>query len=193
MQRAKHEQRNHFLFRHRLTNDQLHDVEVYSGPITVQGRQLLYSIIHDITERKKTEQALQESMTSFRAAMDSSIAGHFIIKDFKFHYANSKMHEFFGYEPGEMVAKLNPLDMVVEKDRAKVKRNIKLREKGLVAPAYELMGLRKDNSVFNGLVLGSVIQYQGEAAIYGTLIDITARKQAEKALAHHRDQLERLV
>jgi two-component system cell cycle sensor histidine kinase/response regulator CckA len=56
MERAKSEQRRHFYFRHRLASGEIRDVEVYSGPITVYRRQLLYSIIHDITERIRAEE-----------------------------------------------------------------------------------------------------------------------------------------
>ena len=37
------------------------DVEVFSGPIAVGGRELLYSIIHDVTERTRATEALQET------------------------------------------------------------------------------------------------------------------------------------
>ncbi|HSQ85523.1 MAG TPA: PAS domain S-box protein [Desulfobacterales bacterium] len=56
MKKAKMEQRNQFYFRHRLANGEIRDVEVYSGPIKVHGRELLYSIVHDISERKKAEE-----------------------------------------------------------------------------------------------------------------------------------------
>jgi PAS domain S-box-containing protein len=56
MKKAKMEQRNQFYFRHRLANGELRDVEVYSGPIKVHGRELLYSIAHDISARKKAEE-----------------------------------------------------------------------------------------------------------------------------------------
>jgi PAS domain S-box-containing protein len=42
---------NRFEFRHRLSSGELKDVEVYSGPVRVEGRLLLHSIVHDITER----------------------------------------------------------------------------------------------------------------------------------------------
>jgi len=61
MRRALTEQHNHFYFRHRLANSQIRDVEVYSGPLFMHGKQLLYSIIHDITERKLAEEALRWS------------------------------------------------------------------------------------------------------------------------------------
>ena len=60
MKRAKTEQRRIFYFKHRLASGKIRDVEVYSGPIKVYGRELLYSIIHDITNRKQAELSLIE-------------------------------------------------------------------------------------------------------------------------------------
>ncbi|MEJ2166473.1 MAG: PAS domain S-box protein [Desulfobacterales bacterium] len=60
MEQAKKEKRRQFFFRHRLSSGQIRDVEVYSGPITVERRRLLYSIIHDISERKQAEEALRD-------------------------------------------------------------------------------------------------------------------------------------
>ncbi len=61
MNLARSEQRSHFLFRHRLADGSIRDVEVFSGPIVVQGRALLYSIIHDTTERTLAEALLKET------------------------------------------------------------------------------------------------------------------------------------
>jgi signal transduction histidine kinase len=66
MQRALSEKQNHFYYQHRLSNGQIRDVEVYSGPLFMRGKQLLYCIIHDITERKLAEQALQRSNDQLR-------------------------------------------------------------------------------------------------------------------------------
>ncbi|MGI8550494.1 MAG: PAS domain S-box protein, partial [Dehalococcoidia bacterium] len=57
---AAEEQRLYFLFRHRLASGQVRDVEVYSGPFDVRGRRLLYSVVHDITERKALEEQLRQ-------------------------------------------------------------------------------------------------------------------------------------
>lgn len=40
---------------HRLSDGCIRDVEVFTGPITVDGRKLSYSIVHDITERRLAE------------------------------------------------------------------------------------------------------------------------------------------
>ena len=61
MSRARMRQNNRFEFRHRRADGMVHDVEVFSGPINVGERQLLYSIIHDIGERKEAQARLAES------------------------------------------------------------------------------------------------------------------------------------
>lgn len=55
MKKAKSEERKHFLFKHRKANGDVHDVEVYSGPISFGNSVLLYSLVHDITQRKLAE------------------------------------------------------------------------------------------------------------------------------------------
>ena len=66
MERAKGEKRGHFLFVHRLADGSLRNVEVFSGPVVVEGHELLYSIVHDITERRQTEEALRQSEAQLR-------------------------------------------------------------------------------------------------------------------------------
>jgi PAS domain S-box-containing protein len=56
IKQAKMEQRKQFYFRQCLASGEIRDVEVYSGPIKAHGKELLYSIVHDITARKKAEE-----------------------------------------------------------------------------------------------------------------------------------------
>jgi PAS domain S-box-containing protein len=61
MERAHTYRRNHFEFRHRLASGDIREVEVYSGPIYLQARDLLYSLVFDVTERKALEAQLQQA------------------------------------------------------------------------------------------------------------------------------------
>ena len=159
------------------------DVEFVGIPIVVDEKPIgAFGIYLDISRRKQAEEALRESEKKYRSVMDASFAGNFIVKNSKFSYVNNRMYELFGYEPGDMVGKLSPPDMVVEEDREKVKRNVKRREQNIIDPAYEFKGLRKDGTTFHGLVLGSTLSSEGEQSVYGTVIDISERKKAEKAL-----------
>jgi len=69
MERAKMEQRRHFIFKHCLSNGDLRDVEVFSGPIKLHGKKLLYSIIHDITDRKHTEREREKLINELQEAL----------------------------------------------------------------------------------------------------------------------------
>jgi len=55
-QQVMRERRNFFIFPHRLASGETRVVEVHSSPVEVEGRQLLFSIIHDVTERRLLEQ-----------------------------------------------------------------------------------------------------------------------------------------
>ncbi|MDR3540273.1 MAG: PAS domain S-box protein [Desulfosporosinus sp.] len=55
MQNARNVNRHKFFFEHRRSDGEIRSVEVYSGPLVINSRQLLYSIVHDVTDQKKAE------------------------------------------------------------------------------------------------------------------------------------------
>ena len=61
MERARSRRRTSFEFKHRRRNGAIADVEVHSGPLEVDGRTLLLSIIHDVTERNRFEEQLRHA------------------------------------------------------------------------------------------------------------------------------------
>lgn len=61
MKRAQTEERLFFNFKHRVAGGAVRDVEVYSGPIEVDGEKLLHSIIIDVTDRGRLEERLARS------------------------------------------------------------------------------------------------------------------------------------
>ncbi len=58
MRKAYNQKSNYFEFSHRLSTGEVRLVEVHSTPIEIDDEKLLFSIIHDITERKTAEQSL---------------------------------------------------------------------------------------------------------------------------------------
>ena len=71
MDRARATRGDRFLFRHRRADGSLRDVEVFSGPVTIEGRQLLYSIVHDISDRKRAEEGLKAANARWSRLLSS--------------------------------------------------------------------------------------------------------------------------
>jgi PAS domain S-box-containing protein len=61
MKQALNKETSLFQFRHRLANGEIRDVEEYSGPIEIKERRLLYTIVHDVSERREMEENLLKS------------------------------------------------------------------------------------------------------------------------------------
>ncbi len=97
-QRAVREERNYFLFKHRLANGEIRHVEVYSGPIPLAGRNLLYSIIHDVTQRVQSQRENLRLATAIEQAKElvimTDIEGNII-------YVNPFFSEVTGYSREE--------------------------------------------------------------------------------------------
>lgn len=52
--------KNYFILSHRLADGRVRDVEAYLTPVEYAGRPVLFSIIHDITERRAAEEQLRQ-------------------------------------------------------------------------------------------------------------------------------------
>ena len=104
MQLAQREQREQFFFQHRLANGEIRDVEVFSGPIKLGKQELLYSIVHDITQRKKIEEERTRLITAIEQAENS-----IVITDLNGHlvYVNPAFEKTTGYSREEALGK-NP-------------------------------------------------------------------------------------
>ena len=66
-ERARHEERRYFRFRHRLADGGIRHVEVYSGPVVLNGREYLHSIIHDVTDAVRYRDYLEQYRAIFEA------------------------------------------------------------------------------------------------------------------------------
>ena len=103
MEHARAERRSRFYFTHRLADGTKRDVEVYSGPILVSGKELLYSIVIDITERKRAENELRQANDYLENVFQNSPDGIGIVdKNGKFIKWNRMAAEQFGYSSEEL-------------------------------------------------------------------------------------------
>ncbi|MGB8233854.1 MAG: PAS domain-containing protein, partial [Methanobacterium sp.] len=76
IQKSVSKEKNHFIFKHRLSNGEIRDVEVYSGLIKQNGKDVLYSIIHDITDDE-----LQNTLKRFYTILSSMYGAILLVSD----------------------------------------------------------------------------------------------------------------
>lgn len=102
LERAVTEKRSYFKFRHRLAAGQERDIEVYSSPFEADGKKLLHSIIHDISDRSHAEAELSKLSTAVEQSPSS-----IVITDRRgvIQYVNPKFSSITGYTQEEVKGK----------------------------------------------------------------------------------------
>lgn len=71
MEMAAKREQEHFEFRHRLADGSIRDVEVFSSKIEVNGKSLLHSIVHDISDRKQIEETIKKSEANLNSLINN--------------------------------------------------------------------------------------------------------------------------
>lgn len=186
---AESEKQKYFIFQHRLASGKICDVEVHSSPIRSNNRNLLYSVIYDITERRQAEQALQESEERFRNLYEN--ANDLIyIHDLEGNYLsiNRAAERVIGYSQKEAL-KLNLKQIVAPEHLARARRKLADKRAGRRQTAYEIDVITKDGRRLTLEVSSSVIHKNGEPiAVQGIARDVTERRRTEQALQESEKQ-----
>lgn len=145
-------------------------------------------VVRDITERKRMEQDLRDSEEMSRGMIESAATAICIVKDGKFAYVSPMFAEMTGYTIDELLGSRST-DYVHEDDREKTTREAIANLKGESIAPHEYRLLRKDGSFIWILEKIASIQYKGERAAIGSLLDISRLKQIEEALRNSEEKL----
>ena len=145
----------------------------------------------DITERKRTEEALRTSEGRYRRFVERNTAGAVISTlDGRILQINDAVRRMLGYGSIQEVLACNLSELYLDlNDRAVMVQLLK-KEKSL--SNYELRFKRKDGGRISTLANLSLVE-DGEDVIEGTFIDISASKQAQDALSEERALLRTLI
>jgi PAS domain S-box-containing protein len=192
LRRAKDGQAKHFLSTHYHSDGEKRFVEVYSGPITVQGKPLLYSIIHDITESRLAGQALRESEERYRTLIDRIPDYVVVHRDGIILYVNPAAAGRMGYDPKALIGK-PILPFIAPEYHTTIHKAIFRRMAGEDVPAYEMQILARDGTSRMVLANGAAIMFEGKPASLNVLSDITDRKLMEEEVRSLNRVLEQRV
>ncbi len=189
MASVAHKQGKQFEFQHRLADGSVLDVEVSASRIQFGGRVVVHAIIHDITERRRAEDALRESEQRHRLLFDGSWDAMMTIAppSWKFTAGNPATLEMFGAKDAAEFTALGPWDVSPERQpdgRPSAGKARELIETALREGShfFEWTHRRLDGAEFPATVLLTRIEMAGQAFLQSTVRDITAQKQAEERI-----------
>ena len=161
------------------------ELNVTNIPIIVENKIIgVYGVVKDITILKNAQEALTEAESKYRNLSEDSLVGTYIIQEEKFVYINRKVLEILDYTKDELIGR-NVMDFVFKEDQDLVDENIKKRLLGDDSSVqYQYRAIKKDKSIIQMEVHGSTTLYKGKPAIIGTVIDITARNEAQQTIEY---------
>ncbi|MCF8167313.1 MAG: PAS domain S-box protein [Rhodoferax sp.] len=195
MQHALQEQRNYFNFCHRLANGLVRDVEVYSTPVEMDNRVLLFSIVHDISERKGLQETLKESELRYRTVADFTVDWEYwILPNGTLRYISPSCEQISGYSAEQFYAHPELLTDIIHPDDMPLfeGHNHRLSTLGVPLPVDFRIVTKGGETRWISHVCRPVFDESGQAlGLRASNRDISERKNVETALARSNADLQR--
>ncbi len=174
----------HFFSRHRIKEGEIKDVEIFASPIEMENKIYIYIIIHDITYRKKAEEALAQSERDLKNSQEIAKMGswEFSLKNNKTKWSEN-MSRIYGVTAPEEGVPISKFVQHIHPDDRELFQNLQYNcENGeIIENEFRYI---KDNGEVIWLKNNLVPLFEDEklVGLKGTNIDITEKKKAEQKI-----------
>jgi len=167
----------------------------FEARVVPSGGETTLTLIRDVTEARRSEDALRESEERFRGLFQDveSVAVQSYGPDGVTHYWNKASEKLYGYSAEEAVGQ-NLVELIIPPEmREMVAADMRqMAETGQPIPASELLLRRKDGSRVAVFSSHTIIQAPGRPPeLFCIDIDLTAHKQASRDLERQEAELRR--
>ncbi len=187
---------NYWEFTHRLGSGEIRDVAVFSVPLLMNGRTVLFSIIHDISDRNRNRQRMEQSVELLELTQRAARAGLWSW-DFPTNELtwSPEFFQLFGIDPAagasfdSWLAVLHPDDRKPAMEviaRSVQEHALLLNEYRVLLPGGRIIWIYASGSTTYDAA-GNPLR------MAGICIDITERKDAEKRLSESEEKLRVLI
>ena len=165
-------------------------ISVNASPMLDAAGQIdsVVAAVSNITERKRREQLMAESEARFRGLVEQSLTGIYTSRDGVFLYANPRLEQLLGYGHGELTG-IHADEIVLAEDLPILQAQRDILRAGAASSAYEVRARRRDGSVVELGVQGSIYMVDGQPTTIGMAQDITEKRRDEQRIADYVVQL----
>ena len=176
-----------FKMQHKLKNGKIKDVEVYPTPVITDKKKILYTIIQDITRRKKAVAALKES-ESKKLALLKLIPDLILVVDKK-----GFVRDVYTDNPAKLY--ISPTKMLDRKFEDLMPLKVKSRFNSIISEVFKTHQVRTINYSYkkNGVTVYEEARLivSGDKELLIIIRNISEQKRNEQELKHASDEAKR--
>lgn len=137
----------------------------------------------NISERKHAQQELAESEAKFRALVEQSLVGVFILREGRFIYVNPAFEEMVASSANDLIAFNGFANFIHDDDVKAFAQNCQAVTEGKQAHCYQVISIVSADGLMRSIEVDiSLIRYDGHFALLGNALDITERLDEENRI-----------
>lgn len=152
-------------------------LEATASEIQYQGQSVVVYLLQDITTRKRTEIALEQSTNRFKSLVENSPNGVFIITNGKVKYANQSGISLLGFTEEDEIYNAEFVTFFSNKYQFQIQNDIDSTRKGIKINYQELTILNKQIGQIEVGIKFTLTIYKNKPSIQIAINNLTTRRK----------------